>query len=111
MRPHVGEEGSRRRRYDYSADWRAGGDWVSQYAPIVAAPFLPTEWPPAIAVDSFQVRVPLKRADGTPVQRGANHYAILGVVGYERPGGRTSPGAYGPCAPLLRTTRRSCSAR
>jgi hypothetical protein len=72
-------------RQDYSPDSRAGTDWVSQYAPIVARPFLPTEWPTAIAVDAFEVRVPRLRPNGTPVQRGADHYAVLGVIGYERP--------------------------
>jgi hypothetical protein len=72
----------------HSGDWRMGGDWVAQYAPIVAEPHLPTRWPTAIAVDELDVRVKLKRADGSAVQRGAHRYSILAVVGYEpgRPG-------------------------
>lgn len=67
----------------YSRDWRMGGDWVSQYAPIVAEPHLPTRWPSAIAVDQLDVRVKLARGDGSQVPRGQQHYSILAVVGYE----------------------------
>jgi hypothetical protein len=65
-----------------SKDWRMAGDWVAQYADIIAERYLPAEWPMAIAVDSFDVRVPALKPDGTPLQKGKYAYSVLGAVGY-----------------------------
>lgn len=67
----------------FSEDRRMTGDWVAQYADIVAAPLLPERWPKIIAVDELEVRLLRFRPDGTRVQRGGEAYTVMGVIGYE----------------------------
>ena len=71
------------RTRSFSDDRRMTGDWVGQYAEILAAALLPDRWPEAVAVDAFDVRTIRFREDGTRVQRGGDAYTVLGVVGYE----------------------------
>lgn len=66
-----------------SRDWRMAGDWASQYADIIADELLPTAWPKAIAVDSFDVRIKAYRPNGTPIQKGRLLYTVIGAVGYD----------------------------
>jgi len=67
----------------YSDDRRVTGDWVEQYADIVAQPVLPDRWPWAIAIDELEIRLLDFRPDGSRVQRGSDAYTIMAVVGYE----------------------------
>lgn len=67
-----------------SRDGRMARDWVPQYTEILAEKLLPTEWPRAIAVDSFDVRVKGWKADGTPKQKGRFLYSVFGAAGYQR---------------------------
>jgi hypothetical protein len=53
--------------HEVSRDGRMACDWVPQYTEIIAAERLPTTWPRAIAVDSFDVRVRGFKEDGTPM--------------------------------------------
>jgi hypothetical protein len=72
------------RTRSFSDDRRMSGDWVGQYAEILATALLPDRWPSyAIAVDEYDVRTIRFRDDATRVQRGGDAYTVLGVVGYE----------------------------
>jgi hypothetical protein len=78
----------RRRVRRYSRNNRATGDWVPQYAPIICEAMqtrgvLPTHWPEAITVDSFDVRVSALRPNGRPLQGGHSIYHVFVAVGYE----------------------------
>jgi hypothetical protein len=48
----------------YSDDRRVTGDWVEQYADIVARPLLPERWPWAIAIDELEIRFRARSVGG-----------------------------------------------
>lgn len=66
-----------------SRDGRMAGDWVPQYTDILASRSLPTEWPQAMSVDSFDVRVKVLDAHGKPLKKGRLLYSVFGAYGYE----------------------------
>jgi hypothetical protein len=74
--------GQRPQPWRVSRDGRLGRDWVSQYGELIASHYLPTRWPKAIAVDSFDVRVPGFDPHGNPLRKGRYLYTVIAAVGY-----------------------------
>lgn len=76
--------------WQVSRDGRLARDWVSQYTRIIAAHYLPTSWPHAIAVDSFDVRARAFDKHGNPLRKGRHLYSVFLAVGYEQKAHRGS---------------------
>jgi hypothetical protein len=62
------------------------GDWVEQYADIVAQPLLPDRWPWAIAIDELEIRLLVPARWQRPAG-GGDASTIMAVVGYENADG------------------------
>jgi hypothetical protein len=65
-----------------SIDGRMVRDWVGQHAEIIAGEYLPSEWPEAIAVDSFDVRIRGWKPSGAVLKKGLGLYYVIGAAGY-----------------------------
>jgi len=79
-----GENGER----VFSRDGRLAGDWVAQYADIVASPELPDTWPSSVLVLDH---ITLKNLDtaqaGEPKQGGKVVFHVFGAMSYESDAG------------------------
>ena len=93
-----------------SNDGRMARDWVGQHVPVLARAYLPTEWPEAIAVDSFDVRISVFRPTGEPLQKGLALYHVLGAAGYGPTFGRAGSGIWPPTRSPMRRPFASSSA-
>lgn len=59
-------------------DGRLCRDWVSQYAPILADHYLPTEWPDILLLDEL----PFHISASSGVQSGTHAFSVFGAMGY-----------------------------
>jgi hypothetical protein len=93
-----------------SLDGRMAGDWVPQYTGILATRSLPIDWPQAMSVDSFDVRVKVLDAHGKPLKKGKFLYSVFGAYGYEAGSRRASSGTSRRSRARASTTGASSSA-
>lgn len=76
--PLLGNGGSKARRRSAG---QLAANWVDVWADVVTAPDLPTSWPEVLVVDPMSFRI----GSGPNFGR---RFQVIGVVGYDRYGGR-----------------------
>lgn len=65
-----------------SNDGRIARDWVSQYAPVLAAGKVPTEWPEVLVVDKLTFKRRSYTPAGQPIRGGTVAFHVFAALSY-----------------------------